>query len=73
MAKNAASFDEIGKEIGVTTERARQIFETGMNKLRQYLLMHPEKGEAMVRFLGGIRRPGPPNPKIPEDFDTGLD
>ena len=71
--KPAASFEEIGKEIGCGTERARQIYEKAMKKIRAYLLRHPEKGEVLVKFLGVIRKPSPQCPKIPEDFDSGPD
>ncbi|HTV07775.1 MAG TPA: sigma factor-like helix-turn-helix DNA-binding protein [Candidatus Aquilonibacter sp.] len=34
VSKPAMTFEQIGRELGVTRERARQLFESGMQKLR---------------------------------------
>lgn len=66
------SFEEIGKEIGVSPERARQIFESGIAKIRQYLKNHPEKSKELFMFFDG-RQPSLQYPKIPEAETTLLD
>jgi hypothetical protein len=45
------SFEEIGQELGIGTERARQIYRDGMDKIRVYLKERPEIAEAFFMFL----------------------
>jgi hypothetical protein len=64
--KHEASFEEIGKEIGCTTERARQIFEEGMEKIKDYLKQHPYYATELYMFLESSSRPSPQCPRTPE-------
>ena len=67
------SFEEIGRKLRISTERARQIYLSAIYKIRRYLLTHPEFGEAIGSHLDDSRQPGLRYPKTPEqtihDFD----
>lgn len=50
------SFEEIGEKIGCTTERARQIYEEGMAKIRRRLRANPALAEGLFMYLDERRR-----------------
>lgn len=62
----AHSFEEIGKKVGCTPERARQIYEAGMTKIRDYLRQHPYYAEELFKFLAPREQQNPQCPRIPE-------
>lgn len=59
------SFEEIGEKIGCTTERARQIYEEGMKKIRRRLKANPALAEGLFMYLESERR-SLQCPKTPE-------
>ena len=61
-----ASFDEIGKAIGTTSERARQIYKEALEKMRQHLQENPEQADELFTCLQDGRR-NLQCPKIPEE------
>lgn len=68
-----ATFREIGREIGVTPARARQIYNEAMWKIRAHLLKNSELGEAMGEHLDDEPQPGLRYPKTPEQSLPDVD
>ena len=65
MLMEPASFEEIAKEIGTTTERARQIYKEAMEKIKRRLEKNPELAKVLAKYLDS-RRQNLQCPKIPE-------
>jgi len=51
------TFDEIGKELGVTKQQAKNIFDAAIQKLKLYLRRHPEEADVLWNFLEGSPDP----------------
>jgi hypothetical protein len=67
-----ASFEEIGRAIGCSTEMARVIYKGAMRKLRKYMRRNPKLAEAWFIYL----KDAPPRqrcPRIPEEKIPSFD
>jgi DNA-directed RNA polymerase sigma subunit (sigma70/sigma32) len=53
-----ATWEEIGKEIGVSAQMAQQIYNHAMEKLRGHLKAKPELAETLYNFIEGPPDPG---------------
>lgn len=65
-------FEEIAREIGVSPRDAERIYNKAVNKIRWYLVKHPEQSAGLAIFLEGSRK-YVPNLKIPEESEHEPD
>jgi hypothetical protein len=71
--KEGMSFEEIGEKIGMTPERARQIYNEAIAKIQRALRKNPELAEALFTHLENCGRRNLRYPKIPEVIEREPD
>jgi hypothetical protein len=71
--KEGMSFEEIGEKIGMTPERARQIYNEAIAKIQRLLRKNPELAEALFTHLENSERRNLRYPKIPEAIERDPD